>query len=164
MKQCTKCKESKSLEEFHNHAGRPEGKADWCKPCARAYKSRPETLARQRERRQLPENKVKQQQYWQTDAYKESQRNYRQSKKGKAGSKKYHARRRRLYPERIKAKDAVHNAIRDGRLTPVGELPCCGCGKQAEHYHHESYEPEHRLDVIPFCESCHKFLHHSTQE
>lgn len=33
MKVCTKCKENKSLAEFHNDKSRNDGKASQCKAC-----------------------------------------------------------------------------------------------------------------------------------
>lgn len=33
MKRCSKCKEHKSLADFHNSSDRPDGKATWCKQC-----------------------------------------------------------------------------------------------------------------------------------
>lgn len=33
MKRCSKCKETKGLDCFHNYKGKPDGKATWCKVC-----------------------------------------------------------------------------------------------------------------------------------
>lgn len=41
----------------------------------------------------------------------------------------------------------------------ASEFMCVGCGKQAQDWHHWSYEPEHQLSVIPLCKSCHKLQH-----
>lgn len=44
MKTCTKCYESKPIENFHNDRTRPDGKFPYCKPCKnehqRGYKGR----------------------------------------------------------------------------------------------------------------------------
>ena len=37
MKTCTKCGESKPLDEFGRQKGRKDGKASWCLKCAREY-------------------------------------------------------------------------------------------------------------------------------
>lgn len=159
LKICTRCKDIKPLDEFHNNATRPDGKTDWCKVCASEYKSRPETLAMQRRRKASPKGQAWQRNYWTTDAYKESQRRYRQSKKGKRAAEKHTSRYKGRYPERIIAKDAVNNAVRDGKLPPIQEQKCQHCDSCADHYHHWSYLPEHRLDVIPLCKDCHIALH-----
>lgn len=63
------------------------------------------------------------------------------------------------HPERIKAKNAVTHAIRDHRLQSPNTLHCMDCFGQATEYHHPSYAPEHRLDVIPVCAECHRQIH-----
>lgn len=60
------------------------------------------------------------------------------------------------------AHSAVRKAIIDGVL-PRPET-CEECGRKASRanvvvYHHWSYLPEHRLDVIPLCSCCHIRLH-----
>jgi hypothetical protein len=48
-KVCTKCKEVKSLDEFHKHKGKPYGRAIWCKKCAcRNSKNNYENTPRER--------------------------------------------------------------------------------------------------------------------
>lgn len=36
MKTCSKCRESKPLDAFHKHAGRPDGRQPYCKGCQRS--------------------------------------------------------------------------------------------------------------------------------
>jgi len=81
-----------------------------------------------------------------TEHRKQYQRNYQ---------KQYY----RLHLDHYKAKDAINHAIRDGKLLPALHY-WCSCGKQAEQYHHWSYEPEHWFDVIPVCHKCHVHIHH----
>ena len=40
MKQCTRCKETKELEEFYNDKRQTDGKSYYCKDCHRAYNKR----------------------------------------------------------------------------------------------------------------------------
>lgn len=63
--------------------------------------------------------------------------------------------------QKIAAKRAVGQAVKIGRLKPPNAFTCVNpeCSKQAQHYHHWSYEKEHWLNVIPLCKSCHHSLH-----
>lgn len=85
------------------------------------------------------------------------QRKYRQTEKGKALvhklKKLYHLR----CPEKRKARQATRDAIRTGKIPRPEAFICANkdCLKQAEQYHHDSYEPEQRLAVTPLCEECH---------
>jgi len=81
-------------------------------------------------------------------------RRYSQSQKGRDCLNRY----RTKHPEIIQAITKVNNAVRDGKLIPAKTLNCHFCSKQAEQYHHKSYAPEHRLEVIPVCRKCHKIL------
>ena len=52
---------------------------------------------------------------------------------------------------------AVREAIAAGRLPRPRDVACTGCGAQAaEYHHHKGYAPEHRLDVVAVCRSCHR--------
>jgi hypothetical protein len=68
-------------------------------------------------------------------------------------------RRRLEHPDKQHANDAVHNAVRRGAIPRVADLKCADCGAQATAYHHESYEREHWLDVVPLCYACHNKRH-----
>jgi len=39
MKKCSKCKETKSFNEFHSNRTKKDGYANWCKQCVIAYES-----------------------------------------------------------------------------------------------------------------------------
>lgn len=72
------------------------------------------------------------------------------------------ARRQRLRnPERIKARQAVTRAIRDGRLV-VAPCACCDLkpslsGRQRiQAHHHNGYSPDHWLDIVWLCSTCHR--------
>lgn len=53
-----------------------------------------------------------------------------------------------------RARTAVSNAIRDGRLT---RRPCYGCGCEAAQAHHDDYSKP--LDVRWLCTTCHAAEH-----
>ena len=59
-------------------------------------------------------------------------------------------------PEKFKARSAVSNAIRDGRLARGSECYFCGAGDRLQ-AHHEDYD--HPLDVVWLCAGCHGKLH-----
>lgn len=174
-KRCTKCGKEypATLEHFRKSKTCRFGVMSQCRTCERAYQ-----LEHQRERRKTPEGKaymhfsnhrpeVIARKYKDTerrratDEFKEylkeynsrpetrervrqAARTYRLTQKGKIASK---------------AQMKVRIEIRAGRMPPVNELPCARCGKQAEEYHHWSYEQEHWLDVIPLCTKCHIQVH-----
>ena len=93
--------------------------------------------------------------YRQSEKGKAAQKRYKQSQKGKANHRKTNIRYYNLHPERVRARDAVKMAIRNGRLPRPNNFQC-SCSEQAEQYHHhKGYAQEHRLDVIPICKKCH---------
>lgn len=70
---------------------------------------------------------------------------------------------RAKHPERDSARNAVSNALRDGKLVRPSECSCCGkeCKPQG---HHWSYEEEHWLDVVWLCTRCHADEHKKLRE
>ena len=58
----------------------------------------------------------------------------------------------------------VTKAIKRGELAPASACECADCGvSPAQTLHHHSYKPEHQLDVIPLCRSCHGIRHAKTE-
>lgn len=66
-----------------------------------------------------------------------------------------------LYPERLKARCAIGNAVRRGKMPRVSTLYCEDCGAQARLYHHEDYNKP--LQVVPLCSPCHGIRHTKRQ-
>lgn len=60
------------------------------------------------------------------------------------------------YPEKIKARTAVKNALASGKLT---RLPCRFCGEPKVHAHHNDYSKP--LDVEWACPKCHMKQFHN---
>lgn len=59
-------------------------------------------------------------------------------------------------PLKLKARAAVNNAVRAGRLPRVRTQQCVDCNMMAEDYDHEfGYEEENWLCVTPRCRDCH---------
>lgn len=164
-KRCTKCGEEKPAtpEYFHRKRARISGLRSDCKTCVSAYN------AEHREERQAygaaycaahrAERKAASAAYYashrrQRKAYAAA---YNVSERGVARD----ARRRAKSPEKIRARTAVGNAIRDGVLT---RGPCESCGltprivngrQRIEAHHHNGYDEDHRLDVVWLCVTCH---------
>ena len=62
----------------------------------------------------------------------------------------YVRKNRAKHPEKYKARTAVGNAMRSGKLT---KLPCNGCGNPEVQAHHNDYSKP--LDVVWLCTRCH---------
>lgn len=135
-KTCSHCKQIKPVLEFCKNRTKKDGYQTICKTCQMAYK---------RQYVQSEESKMRGKRYW-------------QSKKGKAAKSRKDKKYAKNNPEKRKAKVAICHAITAGRIPLVSTLKC-SCGKQAEQYHHPSYLPESRLNVVPKCRKCHRKLH-----
>lgn len=183
QKRCTKCYELKDIAEFYEARRGKYGVEAQCKKCKSAYfrqhRQHPEVRARERERLQKyyrQSRKIileKSRQYYysergqayfkayrQSAACKESRRRYDASEKGQARSKKANKKQIRKFPERKRARSALSNAICDGKMLPAKDFQCVHCGKPArQHHHHNGYDREHWLDVIPLCILCHTIEH-----
>jgi hypothetical protein len=129
-KTCSKCGETKPLDEFYRHPQMTDGRLGKCKECTkkdvkRRYDMNPEVIAAyERKRTQTPHRKAKAIEYQHT--------------------------RRTKFPEKYKARQAVANAIRDGRLV---RQPCEVCGSLNVEAHHDDYSKP--FDVRWLC-----FKHH----
>ena len=133
MKQCFKCLCKKPLEAFYKHDRMADGHLNKCIECAK-YDVR----------------KHRQEEWERVRAYDRM----------RASQPHRVATRRRVvgeyqqkYPSRIKANNAVSNAVRDGRLK---KQPCWICGEKAIAHHPDYSRP---LDVVWLCQPHHKQAH-----
>lgn len=130
MKPCFKCGRTRPLIEFYKHPAMADGRLNKCKDCTkrdvRENRQRRSDyyLAYDRERSKLPHRRARLEQYV------------------------------REQPHKARARIAVHNALRDGRLT---KQPCAICGDDAVDAHHEDYDRP--LDVIWLCRAHHAQRH-----
>jgi hypothetical protein len=86
----------------------------------------------------------------------EGREKYAKSEAGKVSHKKANEKYSLDKPKAYRAKNAVNNAIRDGRLIP---WPCCAvpeCNRKP-HAHHPDYDQP--LDVVWLCPQHHKDAH-----
>jgi hypothetical protein len=106
----------------------------------------------------------------------QSRRRYKDAnpEKVRESARKYsarHAQKRSDYAKRYNAENqdvylaakALQKAIRYKAIPPAKDCQCADCGKQATHYHHDSYAEQDRLKVVPLCSSCHKKRHMSSK-
>ena len=140
---CCKCKRLLPLLEFHKDRRQSAGYSYSCKACKAAYG-------------RSPEGKRAEHRHNHTEASKNARWRYRQTAKGKRAQRVTDLNQRAKFPERVKARDAVGNAIRSGTLPKACTLFCHECGQGAQEYHHYlGYAPEYWLDVVPLCIPCH---------
>lgn len=154
-KGCTRCGEK--TDNFGPDKRRTDGLQSHCRPCkARAqllYGKRPEIAKRNRilgRLRRLSDPSFQ----------KKSNAKLRKWRKKneetlRAASRLDRAGRLKL---RLAARNAVNNALRDGRIT---KDPCekCGTTSKVHAHHHHGYSSKHRLDVRWLCARCHAFEH-----
>jgi hypothetical protein len=137
MKICKKCGHPKELEEFYKMRGNADGRSGKCIECTNKYIkgrrldpiSRPLVLASDNARFQKADRKRQLIEY---------QRN-----------------RRRREREKYIARNAVSNAIRDGRLH---RRPCEVCGHEDTQAHHDDYSKP--LEVRWMCFQHHREIAH----
>lgn len=168
-KKCYKCKNTKPLQDFYKQKRGKYGRKSICKSCHKIlfqqtekakvaqrlsvkkfYLKHPEV---KKYYGQSERGKAAQKRYSQSKKGKIARKHYKQSEKGKAAIKRYYQNRNR---KKVKARNAVNNAISNGRLPRPDTLLCHYCPKPAQQYHHwHGYAPEHWLDVVPVCYICH---------
>lgn len=134
-KMCFKCGEIKPLSEFYKHPETKDGHLGKCKDCTKLdvsgnYRSNHDHyVAYERERNAMPERRSKRLVY---------QNNKRKNQ-----------------PEKYRARNAVGNAVRNGRLV---RQPCAICGDQNTEAHHKDYSKP--LDVEWLCFKHHREVAH----
>lgn len=158
---CSKCKAEKPLSEFHKDKRARDGLYSHCKACHYKLTHAYEQTEKGKEvvRNYLEKTQDRHQEYHRkhdaTPERRAQRAEYAKSEAGKAASKRKYEKRKARKGFMLKAKTAVHNAIRAGNLPPIDTQVCVQCGQPAQEYHHESYDQENWLRVIPLCKKCH---------
>lgn len=135
-KKCFKCQQVKPLSEFYKHSQMPDGHLNKCKSCTKSdVKS---NYASHREKYSLYEKL----------------RNLNPLRR--ISHSRYQKARNEKHPDKYRARYAVSNAIRDGRLK---KLPCRICGNLKSQAHHHDYSKP--LDVDWLCFKHHREVAHS---
>lgn len=137
MKTCSRCSQDLPLTEFYRHPKILKGTINRCKSCtcravqANYRKNKAYYYAYEQERFHKPARKI-----WRMANQK---------------------RIRNADPEKYRARNAVSNALRDGRLH---KLPCKNCGSTKSQAHHTDYTKP--LEVEWLCFPCHRKQHGQT--
>lgn len=152
-KNCFKCGRNLPLSEFYKHSAMKDGHLGRCKECTRVAvrKNRAARIGyyRQydRERGKLPHRKEL-----------ASRVNRRLAEDSGYGAERWR-RSNAKYPMKYKARTALGNAIRDGR---IARQPCERCGAARAQAHHDDYRRP--LDVRWLCSRCHGAEHAARNE
>lgn len=135
-KHCNSCSNTKPASDFHIRAASSDGLSAKCRDCQRDY---------DKDRAMKPHRVIARLEYSKTERGKEAHR--RASRKAAA-----------LSPMKKKARTAVGNALRDGKLN---RCSCEVCGNPTAHAHHDDYSKP--LDVRWLCRTHHVEWHkHNT--
>ncbi len=130
LKHCFKCGQMKARQEFYRHSQMSDGLLGKCKECTRA---------------DVVANRAAKIEY-----YREYDKKRFNTPERKATRSKQSVRTRTVTPEKYRARNAVNNAIRDGRLV---RQPCEKCGNTKVDAHHDDYSQP--LNVRWLCRTCH---------
>ena len=154
QKDCTKCEQSKNLDNFYKHAKMKDGHLNKCKECCKkdSVENRSKNTEYYREY-----DKVR---YVLDPKVRERNERYAKTKNGKEKLKKLKQEWKERNPDKVKAYSVVSNSIRDEKLIKPEHCSCCG-NKTASinlHAHHHDYSKP--LDITWLCITCHAFLHY----
>ena len=137
-KQCSHCKDSKPLTDFHRSTKSSDGRQSFCRDCNKKY-----------QRRYMRT-------YRHTDNGKAIQKRFTHSEKGRVYSRKIYRRHR----NKKMASSMVRDHIKRGLIPHPTTMFCVHCGEQAtEYHHHKGYAKVHWYDVLPICTVCHQIKH-----
>ena len=148
MKKCFKCEERKPVSDFYRHPQMGDGYLGKCKDCTKkdaeirrhAKQSDPEWVEKERVRQMNKERKRRQSASGVLFGTYVKPRIFKVAWRGRN-------------PEKMKAHNALNNAVRDGK---VKSMPCVACGAKA-HGHHEDYSKP--LAVVWLCPAHHAARH-----
>lgn len=133
MKQCFRCLRTLEIEAFYRHPMMADGRLGKCKDCAKA---------------DVRANRKARLNYYR--GYDLTR--WRESPERRAaifGRARAWAER---FPEKTRARNAVANALRDGRLIRPKHCECCGLALRLQGHHDDYSRP---LEVRWLCKPCH---------
>jgi len=142
--QCKSCEREKIAADFY------ASNLSNCKECVK------EKVRKNREEKSDYYRAYDRKRYRDQPHRKEAARRSAMSDAGLKSKARAAERSKREEPQKRKARHAVSNAIRDGKLARGVECYFCGSADRL-HAHHEDYD--HPLDVVWLCSSCHGKLH-----
>lgn len=136
-KECFKCGLHKPTDEFYRHDQMSGGRLGKCKECTKADVKA--NYARKRS---------------QYAAY-ERMRYHNPARRAKVAD--YQRTRRLRHPDKYRARQAISNGIRDGKVIRPEACSVCGMVGKVQAHHHDYSKP---LDVIWECFKCHREREH----
>lgn len=134
MKRCFKCGVEKPVDSFYRHPMMADGHLGKCKECTKQ-----DVSANYQARRQQ---------------YAEYERGRYQRPDRRQKTVEYHRNSVLRNPEKATARNAISNAIRDGKLQ---KKPCEVCGNANSEGHHPDYSKP--LEVMWLCRTHHLEQH-----
>ena len=156
MKTCKTCNTTKPYSEFYKHSQMTDGYLNTCKECKKQQQTEIRNNNLEYYRNYDKNRPNKEERY-------EKNKQYLKTENGKLSHAKALKKSNEKYPLKYKAKNAVSNAVRDGKL--IKPTTCESCGnitpsKRLEGHHCDYSKP---LEVMWLCVSCHKEWHkHNT--
>lgn len=165
LKKCKGCEKVLDLQDFYRDAKAKDSRMGRCKKChnSRLVKQRQTNprsklnhrLGSRRYKNRHPAKvRAKDRGYYHERGGKEKNTEWRDANWGKviASLKRSEARNR----IKVKARNAVRNAIRRGELINPGRCQKCGHRtKKLDAHHHRGYTRRYWLDIQWICEDCH---------
>lgn len=152
-KTCSKCGQTKSLDEFQPNRAGKFGRKSTCRACNRAQAREWKQRNRERTLELKRESWARHRDRLNAQRRSPEQRARANAQRKKAGWKKYPR-----DPIKANARLRVNYAVRTGKLT---REPCADCGAGRVHAHHEDYSKP--LDVVWLCPRCHSARHHAKE-
>ena len=134
-KVCFKCQTEKDRSEFYKHPQMGDGLLGKCKTCTKA---------------DVKAQRLKRHEYYM--AY--DRKRFQDQPQRKELCAVITKRNRERWPHKYKARQAVSNAVRDGRLARPSRCSKCGDDSRRIEGHHEDYSK--LLEVVWLCSLCHK--------
>lgn len=139
MRACTKCGETKPIEDFYRHPFGRDGRQARCIECSKAA---------------VRENRDARIEYYR--AYDRQRAKQPHRVQARADYAKAYTRPPENDPIKRKARIALGNALRDGKIVKPTECEVCS-QPSSVHGHHDDYSMP--LDVIWCCTPCHALIH-----
>ena len=133
-KRCSKCNEWLTLDNFYKNKRRWDGLCHRCKKC------------------KAKKDKKYQKKYQRTEKFKKYQKKYQRTKKYKDSVRKYRSK------PGIKNKYNIRHRTKQS-LGSAKNYPCMMCNKQAEEFHHFTYDEHFKVNTVTLCKDCHNLIH-----
>ena len=165
VKRCSRCKKVKSGEEFHKDRSRIDGLQHRCRSCTKELDHKRYILNGDKIRdysiNYNKNNRAKRLE-WRTKNSKRIKEVYNLYRQKEDKEKRLQRVRKyeKKYPDRSKAKTAINNAIKSGKIEK-GICAICDSNKYIQG-HHDDYSKPMQVDWL--CRKCHYLWHQLLRE